>query len=507
MVSIREAKRPFVLSIDLGTSSARSALYDADAQLVEGVYAQIPYQMTTTPDGGVEIEADRLLELVFRVIDDLLRKCDQLQIDLKGQVATIGTCTFWHSLLGVDETCQAITPLFNWNDTRSRKAADELEAEVGRSWLHSRTGCLPHSSYYPAKIKWLRSTNPKLAARVQKWISIGEYLFWHLFSSDVVGASMASGTGLFSPILKGWDREVLRALEIDINSLSKVAPGNDCITNLKPEFALRWPMLSDVPWSLPIGDGAASNIGSGCVTSNRIAINVGTSGAMRVCYKTNNIRVPDGLWVYLADRDYALIGGALSNAGDVYAWGRDTLRLGDDIDDSDLAEPEADSHGLTVLPFFSGERSTGWASHARAAITGMNLNTTALEILQAMLEAVAYRFAAIFELIRPELGSEARIVASGGAVVKSSYLPQLLADVIGVPVVVSLAPEASSRGAAIFALAASKRIASIEAIPGPLGKTYQPRLDRHERYKKARQRQERLYEVLVKQGLGDQADD
>jgi len=503
MVSLREAKRPFVVAIDLGTSSARSVLYDAEANTVEGMYAQIPYQMTTTPDGGVEIDANHLLDLVYRVIDDLLQKCAQLKTDLAGQVAVVGTCTFWHSLLGVDEAGEAITPLFNWNDTRSRDFAVQLEAEVGRSWLHERTGCLPHSSYYPAKIRWLRATNPELARRVRKWISIGEYLFSRIFGSQVISPSMASGTGLLNPRLRNWDSEVLNVLKIDIDFLSSVAESRQYVAELKPDFAARWPLLSQVKWALPIGDGAASNIGSGCVTSSRIAINVGTSGAMRVCYKSNNVPMFPGLWVYLASRDYVVIGGALSNAGDVYAWCRDTLRIEHDDIDDELAQLEPDSHGLTVLPFFSGERSTGWADHARAAVTGMTLNTTALEIVQAMLEAVAFRFAAIFDLLRPELSDESCIVASGGAILRSSYIPQLLADVIGVPVTGSLAPEASSRGAAIFALVECGQISSFEALDVPLGKTYEPRQERYEQYREARRRQERLYKLLVEEGLGE----
>jgi len=334
-------------------------------------------------------------------------------------------------------------------------------------------------------------------------MSIGEYLFSRIFEIQMVSASMASGTGLFNPRLKEWDKEVLDRLRIDPDALSPLARDRECVVGLRGAYAVRWPLLSNIPWALPMGDGAASNIGSGCVTADKIAINVGTSGAMRVCFRGSNVELPRGLWMYLADREHVLIGGALSNGGDVYAWCQRTLRLEAGADIRESESRAIDAHGLTALPFFSGERSTGWADQARAAIAGMSLTTTPLDILEVMLESVSFRFAAIFDLLKPELGSDACIVASGAAILKSTYWPQMMADVIGVPVITSLAPEASSRGAAIFALAQSGNIESFESIPGPLGTTYKPRMERHARYKKARARQERLYGLLVEQGHGD----
>src|SRR4030095_929536 len=152
--------------------------------------------------------------------------------------------------------------------------------------------------------------------------------------------------------------------------------------------------------------------------ANLISVNVGTSGARRVCWPAERVNIPKGLWCYRANRRYALIGGALSNAGDVYAWCKRVLRLdGDDENiESQLTGMKADGHGLTVLPFFSGERSTGWHGEARATFTGINLSADPIEILQASLEAVCYRFAAIYERLKAELPGDTRIIASGGGI-------------------------------------------------------------------------------------------
>src|SRR5262249_25641298 len=169
----KSAQTPLVLSIDVGTSSARALLYDSLGRAVDDAEGRAGYQMTTTPDGGVEIEPDRLLAITIGVIDDAARASG----DLFKQVSSVAMCTFWHSVMGVGADGCPVTPLYNWSDTRSRDDASRLGQRMGREWIHSRTGAMPHSSYYPAKILWLRRTQPSLCDKVARWISFGEYLY------------------------------------------------------------------------------------------------------------------------------------------------------------------------------------------------------------------------------------------------------------------------------------------------------------------------------------------
>jgi gluconokinase len=311
---------------------------------------------------------------------------------------------------------------------------------------------------------------------------------------------MASGTGLFNPNTCRWDEEMLQALELEPNQLSALPEGDEPLVGLQPEYAVAWPALKGLPWTAAVGDGACSNIGSGCVSQESVALMVGTSGAMRVCWPAETVRIPRGLWCYRANRRYAVMGGALSNGGDVYAWCQETLRLEPGEVENRLASRPADGHGLVVLPFFSGERSTGWAGHARAAIIGMSLSTEPIDILRASLEAVAYRFAAIYDRLHEEVPRGARIIASGGGILHSPVWTQMMADVIGVPVVASAVPEASSRGAALLALQALGYITDLNEIPAPLGSVCEPDQTNHQLYQRGRQRQQRLYDLLIAPG-------
>ena len=195
------------------------------------------------------------------------------------------------------------------------------------------------------------------------------------------------------------------------------------------------------------------------------------------------------------------MGGALSNGGNLFAWLQEMLRLGpaEEVEaELDLLRP--DEHGLTVLPFLSGERSTGWHSEARAAFIGLSLDTSPVEILRAGLESVAYRFAAIYDLIAREIGRPSKVIASGGAVLRSPAWAQIISDVIGAEIVTSAEAEISSRGAALMGLEALDGVSRIDNVEITLGRVYSPNAGRHDQYLGARQRQSRLYEAIIEKG-------
>jgi gluconokinase len=488
---VQAAAPPFVLGLDLGTSSVRAIIFDSAGRRVEAAVSQIPYKMATTPDGGVEIDADLLLEILCRAIDGALGSADL-------KIEAVGFSTFWHSLMGVDEKGRPLTPLYSWNDTRAASAARWLQDEIDERALHARTGCMLHASYWPAKLAWLRSDAGETFSRVARWISIGEYVYFRLFGRAVASVSMASATGLFDQNQCSWDRKILFHLGIDPNHLSGLDEVRDGLYGLADQYRMRWPLLASARWFPAIGDGACANIGSGCVTVDRFALTLGTSGAIRALWKAQSVTVPRGLWCYRADRRRFVMGGALSNGGDMFAWMTQTLRLGE-LDElgPQVDSIEADSHGLTVLPFLSGERSTGWREEARAVISGLSLDTTPVEILRAGMESVAYRLAAVYDLLIKEVGAPREIVASGAAVLRSSAWAQIITDVIGKQIIASAQTEASCRGAALLALESLGVIPAIEEVEAETGTIYSPDARRHARYLAARERQERLYRSIL----------
>jgi gluconokinase len=175
-----------------------------------------------------------------------------------------------------------------------------------------------------------------------------------------------------------------------------------------------------------------------------------------------------------------------------------TLRLGSAAEiEARVAAVAPDSHGLTILPFLAGERSPDWGGSIQANIHGATLSTTPLEIMRASLEAVAYRFAVIQQRLcgRPDCGH--RLIASGGALLRSPTWMQIFADVLGRTVVASAEPEATSRGAALLALRSIGAVPFIESVPAADGAAYEPDAAHHAIYQSATSRQRRLYEQVI----------
>jgi gluconokinase len=484
---------PILVTLDVGSSSVRALAFDRLGRgLDQG--CQQPYEPTTTPDGGVEIDPDRLLALAAETLDGLITA-----LGPHGRrVVAVAPTTFWHTVLGLGPDDRPRTPVYSWADTRSVGAVDALRARVDEKAYHARVGCRLHTSYLPARLWWLRERAPAAFRATRRWISFGEYLGLRLFGEVRTSVSMASGTGLFDLWAQRWDPGILDVLDVDVEHLGSVVDLDQPFRGLRPEFAARWPALAGVPWLPALGDGACSNVGAGCTTAERAALMVGTSGAMRVCFPAEAVTIPDGLWCYRVDGRRLLLGGSLSNGGSLYAWLTETLDMPPvDRVEQEIPATEPDAHGLTVLPFLAGERSLGWAAGARGAVVGLALATRPLDIVRAGLETVAYRFAMIHERLREACPMLREVVGTGAALLASPAWIQIVADTLGVPLTPSAEAEGSSRGAALLASEALGLIPALDAAPARTQPPIAPDPTRHARYRAGLARHRHLYDLLV----------
>ena len=262
----------------------------------------------------------------------------------------------------------------------------------------------------------------------------------------------------------------------------------------------QWPELDDIPWFPALGDGACDSVGSGCSTKDRWALMVGTSGALRATIEADQIEIPRGLFCYRIDRKRFVVGGSLSNGGEVYAWMKRTLQLPDDAAvEAQLSAISPGMHGLTILPLFAGERSTEWRSDTTAAIIGLRDGTKPIEILHAALESVALRFRNVYEVMEKAYGAPSELIASGAALLHSGVWSRMMADTLGHSVTMCLEPEATSRGAALLALERLDIMKDIAGAPLSLGATLAPDPAKKDLYLAALKDQRRLYKKLFEE--------
>lgn len=445
-----------ILVIDVGSSSVRSLQFGDDLTPIPGTIHRLDHRFTP------EATADPVH------LRGLIETCIDRALDgpTAASIRAVGMTTFVGNLLGVDLAGRPVTPLFTYADTRSGEDASRLAEAHDPADAHQRTGCRIHPAYHPAKLAWLRRTQPAVFAQVARWLDLATFCCEGWFGRAVPSSySVASWSGLLHRETLTWDADWLDALGLMAGHLPSLADYDAAQRGLVDDYAQRWPRLHDAPFFLAVGDGAAANLGTGGSDAAHPVLTIGTTAAVRIVRAAPG-PVPSGLWAYRVDAQRHLIGGATSEGGNIFAWAREVLRLDRaDLDDA-LLRRQPGAHRLTALPLLAGERSPGYHANATGALAGLRLDTSPLDILHALLEGVALRLRIIYDLLgRP--GDQ--VLAGGGALAQSAAWAQITADTLGVPLWLADVPEATARGVACL-------IAGTAAAPAPSeGRLVMPR--------------------------------
>ncbi len=439
-------EKSLILTLDIGTSSVRASLFNNDAERVSGMSVKIERTLHTTADGGSEIDADEAFTQVAAAIDALLEKSKKR----KREITHVASCSFWHSLMGVDAKGKPTTKVLGWADTRSREYSGVLKKRFDETETHNRTGAHFHSSFWPAKLLWLRHEHAEVFSKTAMWLSFIDYVALRLFGKTTTSLSMASGTGIFNIRKCKWDVKLLKALKISTDNLPEISETDSATFKLNKKYAKRWPRLAAAQWFPAIADGAADHIGSCGFGKTRASLMVGTSAAMRVAYRGEPpAKIPEGLWCYRIDSQSVIIGGALSDGGNLYSLIKERFHLPANTDK--LLQSRQAPDDLVVIPFFFGERSTGYDENARGAIIGLTGAHDGIDVLLAAMEGVAFRLDDIYRRLK-KVAKITDIVTSGGALRDSLVWTDIIASVLGEKLLVNDTPEASSRGAVLLAL-------------------------------------------------------
>jgi gluconokinase len=438
-----------VLALDFGTSSARALVLDADAAPVPDALARHKVRLTVDDEGAAELDPRAYLDGVLRCLDELR---DGGHLD---GITDVVASTQWHSLVALDSSHEPLTGLLTWADTRA--AAEPMPELPDPAAFHRRTGTWIHAQYWNRKAPWLLrrlGSTPALLA------GLPEYVYAALVGETGASISSASGTGLFDWAKSTWDDETVERTQIPRDLLSAILP-DDWTGALQQSWHQRWPQLADARWHPPLGDGAASNLGAGCIDASGIAITVGTSAAVRVVQPADEAAdVPPALWRYRVDRDRVVSGVAYSAGGGLFAWAKETLQLPEAENGGDapgLADVPIGCNGLTVLPFLAGSRAPRRVPHGSGVVSGLSLGTSPVEIVAATIESMCFEIASGLEALVGLLddsgyGNGFDVVGGGGALENSSFWQRRLAAAIGRRLKMAEVPETAARGAAMLSL-------------------------------------------------------
>lgn len=482
-----EAVPPLVLALDVGSTGTRGGVYDARGLPLEHSKTKIAHAFTTVADGTSTVDADQVAEEIRQCIDHC---AGSVGLPISG----VAIDTFASSLVGVDADGRAITPCYTYADSRCSPQVSYLRSILDEDETQQRTGTRQHTGYLPPRFLWLKQTAPDTFARVERWLSLGEYAWLRLIGTTAAGVSTAAWTGMLNRHEGTWDRTLCDVAGVDAAKLSPIAAPDHPLTPTT-RVGATWPNLADAVWFAPISDGHSQSIGAGSKDSSQVVLSAATSGAMRVLVEGDIANLPRGLWCNRIDERRSILGGALNDVGRAVTWLESTLKLPghEEIERMLMGEPMPDVP--IVLPWFTGERSTGWVGQARAVFHSVSAATTPLELYRGTIEGVAFSYYRMLRELVGVTGRPREILGTGRVSNNIPGLMQIVADVSGARVTPITIKRSTMHGTALMAL--EPLAPGVERAEVDRGATFEPVPERFGYYHRRMERFQVLYDKVI----------
>ena len=477
------------LGVDLGTSAVKLLLMDENGEIRNIVTREYP--LSFPQPGWSEQNPADWWDACLDGIPALLAGQDA------AQVAGIGFGGQMHGLVVLDENDEMLRPAILWNDGRTAKEVEYLNGTVGREALVRYTANIAFAGFTAPKLLWMREHEPELFARIHKIMLPKDYLAYKMTGVHCTDPSDASGMLLFDVRERRWSPEMLEICGVRAEQLARVYESYETVGVLLPEIAKRLGLPETVKVCAGAGDNAAAAVGTGTVGRGGCNISLGTSGTVFLSSTQFTADPSCGLHAFAhADGCWHLMGCMLS-AASCNEWWAGRILGTQDFAAEQAAIPEARLGRCPVffLPYLMGERSPINDTDARGTFIGMTMDTTRADLMQAVLEGVAFAIRDSFEVARAlGLRMERSNICGGGA--KSPLWRKILANVLNIKLDIVKTEQGPGYGGAMLAAVACGAFRTVQDAADKLVKvvdTVEPEPALAARYEERYQRFRKIY--------------
>ena len=439
------------IGIDLGTSAVKLLLTDGDGAIIRSVSEEYPLYFPRP--GWSEQDPADWWNAVTKGLAALLNGIDA------ASVAGVGVGGQMHGLVALDENDNVIRPAILWNDGRTEPQVEYLNDVIGREKLSAYTANIAFAGFTAPKILWMKENEPDNFARIAKIMLPKDYIVYRLTGIHSCDYSDASGMLLLDVAHKRWSKEMLAICGVTEAQLPRLYESYEVVGEIKPEVAAQFG-LGNVKVVAGAGDNAAAAIGTGTVGEGKCNISLGTSGTVFIASERFGVDKNNALHAFAhADGHYHLMGCMLSAASCNKWFCEEILGSGDYAAlQRDITPEKLGSNRVFFLPYLMGERSPINDVNARGAFIGLSMDTSRADMVQAVLEGVAFALRDSVEKAK-ELGItiEASNICGGGA--KSPLWKTILANVLNLRLDTVKTEEGPGYGGAILAMIGCGRFA------------------------------------------------
>lgn len=474
----------YILAVDQGTTSSRAILFTTEGQIQHTAQQEFPQYFPN--DGWVEHRPDDIWQSVLTTCQEVIGKLDLS----KDRVCAMGITNQRETTLVWDRaTGEPISRAIVWQDRRTSDYCKQLRGTAGlEKRVRKKTGLLIDPYFSATKLRWMLDAIPGARARAKNgelaFGTVDTYLLWMLTEGKVhrTDATNASRTMLFNIHSQEWDEELLEIFDIPRSLLPEVMDSADDFgVSDKALFGVEIPILGVA------GDQQAALFGQACFQAGMAKSTYGTGCFMMMNTGDQALNSKNQLLTTVAYRlngkvVYALE-GSIFVAGATIQWLRDGLKLINQTNEAEtLARDTPLSHGVYMVPAFTGLGAPYWDPDARGAIFGLTRNTGIKEIVTAGLQSVCYQTKDLQKSMETDGVRPVSLRVDGGMAANAWFL-QFLADILGARVDVPTVIETTAQGVAFLAGLQAGVFSSIEHIETVwrLQSSYDPVMTKRER--------------------------
>ena len=443
--------KKFLVSIDQGTTSTRSILFDIKGNIL--FTSQFEFKQYFPKNGWVEHDPNEIWLTTIKSLKKVINKA----LKLKGKILSIGitnqreTTILWNKKTG--------KPIYNaivWQDRRTEKYCEYLKKKKYEKKFREKTGLFIDPYFSATKIKWILQ-NVKQSKKLLKsnnllFGTIDTFIIWKLTSGKkhLTEATNASRTLLYNINKNQWDTEIIKKLKIPINILPEVKNSVD-------DFGITDKKIvgQNIPISAVLGDQQAVAVGQACFEKGSTKSTYGTGAfvLMNTGYKKINSKnkLLTTICYRLNNKNTYALEGSIFIAGAGIQWLRDKIKLINNAYETEkILKNTKSNNGVYIVPAFSGLGAPYWKPDARGLITGLTRNSDWKSFVRATIESVAYQTNDLFDAMNKD-GLKPNIVKIDGGMVVNNWFSQFLSDIIDLKIIRPKIQETTALGVALFA--------------------------------------------------------
>lgn len=449
----------YYIGVDLGTSSLKLLLLDEAGTILKTVSEEYPVYFPYP--GWSEQNPEDWWNAFISGMKKLTSEVDQ------SCIAGIGVAGQMHGLVILDESDAVIRPVILWNDGRTSAQTAYLNEVVGQDKLADYTANIAFAGFTAPKILWVKENEPENFARIQKIMLPKDYINYRLTGTFATDYSDAAGMLLVDVKNKCWSKEMLDICSITKDQLPKLYESYEKIGTVLPSVAEELGLDNDVTVVAGAGDNAAAAIGTGTIEQGKCNISLGTSGTIFIPVDEFHALSNNAIHTFChANEKYHFMGCILS-AASCNKWFCEEILKTDNFRDeqAEITDAHLGKNDVFFLPYLMGERSPINDTDARGAFIGMHLDTKRKDMVQAILEGVAFAVRDNFEVAK-EQGIELQVSTLCGGGAKSALWRKILANVLNMDIAIPIAEEGPGFGGAMLAMVGNKKYADVTACAG-----------------------------------------